>query len=141
MQVSGQAWLDREWSSQPLSDDQTGWDWFSLHLEGGSKLMGYQLRSRDGAPYMVATWIDAAGNPTPYTAGVLQATPLTLTEVAGRKVPTEWRLVLAERGLDVTIKAINPQSWMATSVAYWEGPVRVTGSHKGRGYLEMTGYE
>jgi predicted secreted hydrolase len=26
--VSGQAWLDREWSSQPLAADQTGWDWF-----------------------------------------------------------------------------------------------------------------
>uniref|UniRef100_UPI003561A804 lipocalin-like domain-containing protein n=1 Tax=Arsukibacterium sp. TaxID=1977258 RepID=UPI003561A804 len=28
--VSGNAWLDREWSSQPLSADQQGWDWFSL---------------------------------------------------------------------------------------------------------------
>ncbi len=30
--VTGQAWLDREWSSQPLASDQSGWDWFSLHL-------------------------------------------------------------------------------------------------------------
>ena len=28
--VTGQAWLDHEWSSQPLAEDQTGWDWFSL---------------------------------------------------------------------------------------------------------------
>ncbi|WP_299442525.1 lipocalin family protein, partial [uncultured Rhodospira sp.] len=27
------------------------------------------------------------------------------------------------------------------SVPYWEGPVRITGSHGGRGYLEMTGYD
>jgi len=26
--VTGSAWLDREWSSQPLAADQTGWDWF-----------------------------------------------------------------------------------------------------------------
>ena len=26
--VSGDAWLDREWSSAPLGLDQTGWDWF-----------------------------------------------------------------------------------------------------------------
>lgn len=25
--VTGSAWIDREWSSQPLSEDQTGWDW------------------------------------------------------------------------------------------------------------------
>jgi hypothetical protein len=33
VEVTGQAWMDREWSSQPLASDQTGWDWFSLHLE------------------------------------------------------------------------------------------------------------
>ena len=27
--------MDREWSSQPLAPDQTGWDWFSLHLTSG----------------------------------------------------------------------------------------------------------
>ena len=43
--VTGQAWLDREWSSQPLSGDQTGWDWLSLHLHDGAKLMLYRLRS------------------------------------------------------------------------------------------------
>ena len=33
--VTGQAWLDREWSSQPLAADQRGWDLFSLHLDIG----------------------------------------------------------------------------------------------------------
>lgn len=28
-QVTGNAWLDREWSSQPLTANQSGWDWFS----------------------------------------------------------------------------------------------------------------
>ena len=39
IEVSGEAWMDREWSSQPLASDQNGWDWFSLHLETGEKLM------------------------------------------------------------------------------------------------------
>jgi predicted secreted hydrolase len=30
---------------------------------------------------------------------------------------------------------------MGTSFPYWEGPVRINGSHSGMGYLEMTGYE
>ena len=33
--VSGSAWLDREWSSQPLSENQLGWDWFSLSFDDG----------------------------------------------------------------------------------------------------------
>jgi predicted secreted hydrolase len=56
-------------------------------------------------------------------------------------VPTTWRVQLPEKALDITATALNPQSWMNTTISYWEGPVRVTGTHPGRGYLEMTGYE
>jgi predicted secreted hydrolase len=47
---------------------------------------------------------------------------------------------LPAEGVAVEIDAINPQAWMGTSFPYWEGPVRIEGSHGGRGYLEMTGY-
>ncbi|MFN4130762.1 MAG: lipocalin family protein, partial [Paracoccaceae bacterium] len=45
------------------------------------------------------------------------------------------------RGVDVTVRALNRDAWMETSVPYWEGPVTINGSHTGVGYLEMTGYE
>jgi predicted secreted hydrolase len=139
--VTGSGWLDREWSSQPLSGDQTGWDWFSLHLDTGEKVMGFQLRSRTGAPYTAATWITPDGTPTPFPDGAFRAQPLEITQVAGRDVPTAWALTLPDRGLAVEVRALQPQAWMDTAVEYWEGPVRITGSHTGRGYLEMTGYE
>lgn len=137
--VTGQAWLDREWSSQPLAPDQTGWDWFSLSFASGEKLMGFVLRDGGGG-FTSGTWIDADGTPHPLEPGALRAEPLERHPVAGREVPVVWRLVLAERGLDVRLEALHRMAWMATSVPYWEGPVRVEGSHPGRGYLEMTGY-
>jgi len=139
--VTGEAWLDREWSSQPLSEAQSGWDWFSLSLTEGAKLMGFQLRQADGSTYSAATWIAPDGATTAYPDGAFVAEPLTSTEVAGRSVPTDWRVRLPDRGLDVMVRAMNPQAWMDLSIPYWEGPVRVSGSHEGRGYLEMTGYE
>lgn len=138
--VTGTAWLDREWSSQPLADRQVGWDWFSLSLDSGEKVMGFALRADEGGAFTSATWIAPDGMPTPYGDGALTAEPLDTGEVEGRTIPTEWRLTLPEQGLDVTIAAVNPQAWMRTSVPYWEGPVSVTGSHEGVGYLEMTGY-
>ena len=137
--ATGHAWLDREWSSQPLAADQTGWDWFSLMFDDGARLMGFVLRDGAGG-FTSGTWIAPDGTPTPLAPGALTAEPLTTATVAGRSLPVEWRLTLADRGLDVTLTALNPQSWMATSVAYWEGPIRFKGSHTGRGYLEMTGY-
>ncbi|MFX0543415.1 lipocalin-like domain-containing protein [Roseovarius sp. S4756] len=137
--VTGRAWLDREWSSQPLAEDQDGWDWFSLSFTSGDKLMGFVLRGSDD--YTSGTWITAEGATTALPDGALSATPSGWHEVAGREVPTRWQVRLPERQLDVTVTAINPNAWMDTSVPYWEGPVTVAGSHKGHGYLEMTGYE
>ena len=139
--VTGNAWLDREWSSQPLTETQTGWDWFSLTFDTGEKLMGYRLRDEAAPLYAVSTWIAQDGTPTPYPPGAFSADPLTETQVAGREVPTRWQVTLPDRGVDVTVEAINPQSWMDTAFPYWEGPVTVTGSHEGIGYLEMTGYD
>lgn len=138
--VEGEAWLDREWSSQPLSPDQTGWDWIALHLEGGAALMGYRIRSTAAAPYLTGTWIAPDGTPTPLADGALEMVPEGETRVAGRRLPLAWRVRLPDRGVDLSVEAIRPESWMGTMIPYWEGPVRATGSHTGRGYLELSGY-
>jgi predicted secreted hydrolase len=140
VQVKGKAWLDHEWSSQPLASDQTGWDWFSLHFDSGEKLMGFRLRDA-GAGFTSATWIAANGQPEPQSPGSLKVTPLDTASVAGRKLPTRWRIELPAHGIDVTTTALNPNTWMATQIPYWEGPVRIEGSKTGKGYVEMTGYE
>ena len=137
--VTGTAWLDREWSSQPLAEDQTGWDWFSLSFDTGEKLMGFVLRG--GTDYTAATWIAADGATEALPDGAFIAVPLARAPVAGRDVPVEWRVQVPGRGLDVTVAAVNRAAWMSTSVPYWEGPVKIAGSHAGVGYLEMTGYE
>ncbi len=141
VQVSGDAWLDREWSSQPLAEKQLGWDWFSLSFETGDKLMGFQLRQTDGEIFSAATWIEPNGNTVSYANDIFKASPLALSEVSGRKVPTKWQLLLPDQDLSVTVEAINKSAWMDVSIPYWEGPVKFSGSHEGRGYLEMTGYE
>lgn len=137
--VTGTAWLDREWSSQPLAEDQEGWDWFSLSFDSGDKLMGFVLRGTTN--YTSATWIAADGQATALPEGLFAATPLSQHSVAGRQVPTTWQVSLPSQAVEVTVTALNPDAWMQTSVPYWEGPVTINGSHTGVGYLEMTGYD
>ena len=137
--VTGQAWFDHEWSSQPLAADQTGWDWFSFHFDSGAKLMGFRLRD-GGAGFTSATWISADGQAEALPPGALNVTPLAWKDVAGHRVPVSWQVALPAKGLDVTTEPLNPEAWMATQVSYWEGPVRIAGTHPGRGYVEMTGY-
>lgn len=140
--VTGHGWLDREWSSQPLSEDQSGWDWFSLRFDTGDKLMGFVLRgSEAGADFRSGTWISASGEVEPLPPGEFKAQALDWANVAGREVPVKWQVTLPRKSVAVTVEALNAQSWMDLSFPYWEGPVRISGSHSGRGYLEMTGYE
>lgn len=103
--------------------------------------MGFLLREDEGASYSSATWIEADGTTTSYADGAFAAQPLEWSEVAGRDVPSRWAVQLPDKGINVTVNALNPKAWMALSIPYWEGPVTVQGSHTGRGYLEMTGYE
>ena len=138
--VTGQAWMDREWSSQPLAPDQTGWDWFSLHLESGAKLMLFRLRSDTRPPYFAGNWITPDGTSKALTPDAITMEPLEATQVANRTMPIKWRLAVADRDLDVTVEALNRESWNDTSFSYWEGPITVEGSQGGTGYLEMTGY-
>ncbi|PWB91878.1 iron ABC transporter permease [Methylocystis sp. MitZ-2018] len=140
IQVSGRAWMDREWSSQPLGADQKGWDWFSLHLEGGARLMLYRMRSVESAPFLFGNWIDADGATSILAREDIVLEPLETTRIAGRDVPIRWRVKIKNRDVDIETRPLNPKSWMGTDFAYWEGPIRFTGSHSGEGYLEMTGY-
>ncbi|HEY0093038.1 MAG TPA: carotenoid 1,2-hydratase, partial [Archangium sp.] len=64
-EVTGQSWMDREWSTSALSGDQVGWDWFALQLSDGGELMYYQLRRRDGTvdAFTAGTLVPAQGEP------------------------------------------------------------------------------
>lgn len=138
--VSGPAWLDREWSSQPLTANQTGWDWFSLHLDSGEHVMLYRMRQKDGAPYLTGTWIAADGQTQNLRSSQIRLTPQDTANVAGRAMPVKWLISIPDKHLDITLDALNPNAWMNLRIPYWEGPVHISGSHPGQGYLEMTGY-
>ena len=140
VEVSGRAWMDREWSSQPLASDQTGWDWFALHVESGQKLMLYRMRQKDGNHSISGNWILPEG-PTRLLASTdVTMTPKATIDVAGRKIPGGWQVAIASLSLSIDCVPLNPQSFMRTSFPYWEGPIAFSGSHSGVGYLEMTGY-
>ncbi|MGB0712147.1 MAG: lipocalin-like domain-containing protein [Gammaproteobacteria bacterium] len=144
IEVSGQSWMDREWSTSALADDQAGWDWFSLQLDDGRDLMFYRMRRKDGGtdPASGGVLVARDGTSTPISARDALLTPLHhwTSDHSGRRYPVEWRLRLPAHDLDVTVRARFPDQEMRTRVTYWEGAVAVQGTHNGKGYLEMTGY-
>src|SRR5580704_10269332 len=135
VEVTGQAWMDREWSSQPLASDQSGWDWFSLHLNAGEKLMLFRLRQTDGNNYSSGNWISRDGKTRQITSADINITPKALTEIEGHKLPVRWDIAIPSLALAIECVPLNARSWMGTSFPYWEGPISFGGSHTGLGYL------
>jgi predicted secreted hydrolase len=138
--VTGLAWMDREWSSQPLASDQTGWDWLALHFNSGEKLMLYRMRQTDGQNYISGNWIRAVGDGYPLTPADVVMIPKASIAIDGHEIPIQWEIAIPSQSLSITCTPLNPKAWLGTSLPYWEGPIHFRGSHTGVGYLEMTGY-
>jgi predicted secreted hydrolase len=152
--VSGEAWMDHEFSSSQIGEGQVGWDWLSLQLSDGRELMAYRMRRADGTtdPFSTVAWIDATGGvrqvgPAQFQWGVLDhwRSPHT-----GADYPSLVRLQ-AENPETGKTEAFTIEPLVADQeltgklggVAYWEGACRVLDDQKkeiGRAYMELTGY-
>ncbi|CAK1843347.1 lipocalin-like domain-containing protein [Vibrio crassostreae] len=141
-QVSGKGWIDREWSSQFLLDSQQGWDWFALRLSDETSLVVFQLRnSTTGkASYSHARLMNQDGSGITIKQQDISLSAIKQTEIDGRDYPTEWQVSIPTQQIELTVSALNPNSKMPLSVPYWEGPIKIKGSHSGSGYMELTGY-
>ena len=145
--VTGQAWLDHEWSSELLPEGAQGWDWIGLNLDDGSGLMAFRLRDAAGK----ALWSAATIRPAGQIGQVLPPEAVHFTPLrqwhsprSGIDWPVVWRVQAGGRQLELQ-PLINDQeldSRRSTGAIYWEGAVRALegGREVGRGYLEMTGY-
>jgi predicted secreted hydrolase len=146
--VSGHAWFDHEWGTSQLGAGVVGWDWFSLRLDDGRDLMVYRLRRADGTAdrHSSGTVVAADGTPTRLARDDLEIEPLKwwTSPTTGGRYPTRWRLRVPSRSIDLEITALLPAAELdgrsTTGVVYWEGPVEATGSARGEGYVELTGY-
>ena len=151
LEVSGLAWMDREWSTSALSDGQVGWDWFALHLDDGWDLMVYQLRRADGSadPLSAASLIDPSGRKTTLELGsdiLIQPNDYWNSSLGDAQYPSGWNIKVPSQDWDLLVEpAVDDQELLVT-FRYWEGSVRVSGTGKngarmnGRGYAELTGY-
>ena len=138
--VKGNAWFDQEWTSQLFDQATLGWDWLSLHLDNGDKIMAFRMRLQGQPDYITGSYIESDGSTTTLLPSDIELYAIELTAVGNKKLPLYWQLKIKSKGLKVSIKATKNDQWNPASIAYYEGTVAVSGTHKGKGFLELTGY-
>ncbi len=149
--VSGESWMDREWSTSALGRDEVGWDWLALQLSDGRELMLYRIRRRDGtiSPFSGGTLVGADGRTRALAAADarVDVTGTWASPRDGTRYPARWRVRVPSAGLDLDVRPILPDQELNLTFRYWEGAVNVIGRAGGRegavaghGYVELTGY-
>ncbi|ROR01846.1 lipocalin-like domain-containing protein [Desulfosoma caldarium] len=151
--VTGFAWMDHEYSSEPLEPGLQGWDWFGLQLDDTTELMVFGLRQKDGSwhPASSGTFVQASG-----TTHHLGRDEILLDVIATWKsprskatYPAQWRLKVPKLALELEIRPNladqELETGSSTGVTYWEGSVSCRGTRQGHsvqglGYVELTGY-
>jgi predicted secreted hydrolase len=146
--VSGLAWLDREWGSGSLGASESGWDWFALQLDDGSALMFYALRDKDGARdlHSAGTWVDRDGQTRSLASKDVEITVGGHWDSPrGGRYPSRWHVRVPSLALEADVQPVLANQELGTSPRYWEGAVDVKASRSGssvagRGYVELVGY-
>ena len=150
----GLAWMDHEFGSSKLRENQQGWDWFSIQFDNDSELMLYQIRRNDGTPDLSSSGslVTSEGNVIHIRRDQMRIEPTGRwhSTRSGATYPMGWRVSVPAFGISAVLNpAMRNQELItraSTNVTYWEGAVDVTGSLgnvavTGVGYVEMTGYE
>jgi predicted secreted hydrolase len=140
VQVTGNAWFDHEWTSQYLSPQALGWDWFSIHFDDGSKLMLFNMRHEKHDDFWSGTLITETGKSIHLTEHDMQAKVDKRANVEGRSLPLYWSIAIPEHKIDIQIAPMQIEQWNPGMFSYYEGGTVISGTHPGVGFIELTGY-
>lgn len=147
--VTGLSWMDHEFSTSALSEDQVGWDWFSFQLDNGSEIMLFYLRKQDGSidPFSSGTYIGPDGIPLHLTLNDFSIEVLDTWRSPHSKAeyPSRWRVQVPSMNIDLEVNPYIPDQELNLTFTYWEGAVNFQGVQNGEtilgnGYVELTGY-
>lgn len=151
--VTGTSWMDHEFSSNQLSEEQAGWDWFSLKLDNQVEIMLYQMRLKDGGidPFSSGTLVlpDSQAKHLKLSEFSIAPQNQWTSEKTGITYPADWELILPEHQTRLRVIPDIPDQELSNlrsiSGSYWEGSVTVRGTYEGRpvegkGYVELVGY-
>ena len=145
--VSGQAWMDHEFSTSQLDQGQVGWDWASLQLNGGTEIMVYRMRRADGSSDPAGTtlaFIDLNGGVRHTSEFEWKSSGQWLSPHSGARYPIQSMIKVGDRVYRLVPKAEDQEHLGKISkLPYWEGACDVldaNGRKIGRAFLELAGY-
>lgn len=153
VKVTGTSWMDHEFGSNQLDENQVGWDWFSIHLDNNKEIMLYLMRLEDGSYDQASSGSLIAENGklthlklADYKIKLIGKWRSNKTKI---EYPMGWEIEIPAQKVHLKVSPkLDNQEFArqdGNAVTYWEGACSVLGTYnnqqcKGDAYVEMTGY-
>lgn len=151
---TGSAWMDREFGTWTPTENQKGWDWFSIQLENNVELMCYQLRNGAGeaSPYSSGSFVSENGDYETLASDEFEIVVKDRWQSpnTGADYPSAWIIKAPKRRLELAITPVIADQELdtrgTTMIVYWEGSCDAAGTIAGRpvagrAYVELVGYD
>ncbi len=162
--VKGLGWFDHEWTSHLANSEAMGWDWFSIHFDNGDKLMAFRMHAtkKDAEKeakgnssntsdtgsmsevFTTASFIRKDGRKETLSGNEVSIQPEKASLITfnnkEHSVPTTWRISIPSKEINVLTSPFKEDQWNPSLFPYYEGRIHVTGTHRGTGFMELTGY-
>ncbi|MBC2606638.1 lipocalin-like domain-containing protein [Pelagicoccus albus] len=146
--LEGVAWMDHEFSSSQLTEEQIGWNWSSIILDDGTEIMAYVMRREDGQadPNSKLTLIDKDGSKTELSSEQFTWDPERSWESQSStaRYPVEYEIRFDSK--TIIVRPVTDDQELRGRIGdfvYWEGAGTVfdeSGQKIGKAYTELTGY-
>ncbi len=142
-EVRGKAWMDHQWSNIRFAKDK--WTWFSVQLNTDMEILCFNYGPSE-KEYSLAS-ISHANNTQSHTRDVIikplaQNWKSTKTKA---EYPIAWSIHIPEKKIYLQAEPyIQNQEMVYGVINYWEGPMKITGTVRGKrvhgdGFLELVG--
>lgn len=159
--VDASVWFDHEFfdssfdttgaspQQQSVGNNYVGWDWFALQLDSGDNVMIAQVRHKDKSSqhFYFGTWSNQNGDSFYLDESMIEVDVRDVwkSNTSNVAYPSLWTIRVPSFNLEVDVKpTLANQELVLThfgELNYWEGRSMVSGTHSGKAYVELVGYD
>ncbi|MEZ5344194.1 MAG: lipocalin family protein [Pyrinomonadaceae bacterium] len=151
---TGTSWMDREFGTWSATENQKGWDWFSIQLNNNTEFMFYQLRNSSNgvSPFSSGVYVNDEESDLRFAKDdfVIEPTGYWRSPKTKTTYPSGWKITVPDLEAEITVTPILEDQELdsrgTTMIVYWEGACTVSAIIndtviEGTAYVELVGYD
>ena len=142
--VHGHTWFDHQFGPQLIELSQVqNWTWIAAQLSGGRELLALVVNKQDGTAQFIGSFTDEDCKTTPLGDKDFTVTATgSWAASASCTYPLGWDVRVPSKEITIHVDPVirNQDILVAGVDHYYEGDSRVTGSDRGKAYVELFGF-